>query len=190
MGKEETGKDYPSKRSAIGAARRDAREPQFDRRWIIDMPPDPYAVVPDRVVKALERLLLIPDWERVGGHLDAIRAFFEDVYDRVPPPGPDDLTEEEEEELELNEDEEAPSLEPLPPDLLALLEDELLAADTRETLLRIGCAERIVHEWEGLFVDREKLLGHLLIEHDGQPEWRTEDEDQLYSRHSELHLGA
>jgi hypothetical protein len=46
----------------------------------------------------------------VGAHLDAIRAFFEDVYDRVPPPGPDDLTEEEEEELELDEDGTLPRL--------------------------------------------------------------------------------
>ncbi|MGH2556477.1 MAG: hypothetical protein ACRDHO_12265 [Actinomycetota bacterium] len=188
MGREDTGKEYPSKKSAIEAAHRDAREAQFSRPWIIDMPPDAFAVVPDRVVKALERLLLVPDWEEANAGFDAMGALFEDLNERVPPPGPDDLTEEEEEELEQDEEGVASS-ESLPPDLIALLEDELLAADPRETLLRIGCAERIVYEWQGLFVDREKLLGHLLIEHDGQPAWRTEDKDQLYSRHSELHLG-
>jgi hypothetical protein len=110
-----------------------------ERRWIIDMPPDPYAFVPDRVVQALERLLLIPDWEKANAGFDAIGALFEDLYERVPPPGPGDLTEEEEEELE-HDEEGVPSFESLPPDLIALLEGELLASDPRETLLRIGCA--------------------------------------------------
>lgn len=160
---------------------------KVERRWIIDMPPDPHAFVPDRVIRALELLLLIPDWGKASASFDAMGAFFEDLNERVPPPGPGDLSEKEEEELE-HDEEGVASFESLPPDLIALLERELLSSDPRETLLRIGCAERIVYEWQGLLVDREKLLGHLLIEHDGQPEWSTKDEDWLYARHSELHL--
>ena len=73
----------------------------------------------------------------------------------------------------------------LPPELVAVLERELLLLPVRVRLEALVAAADLVDEWAGLVADHEKLLGHLVLAH-AEPQDAV-DHEPLVARHAQLH---
>jgi hypothetical protein len=74
----------------------------------------------------------------------------------------------------------------LPPDLVAVLERELLLLPVRVRLEALVAAADLVDTWSDLLADHEKLLGHLVLSH-GEPVPDARAHEQLADRHAVLH---
>ena len=80
----------------------------------------------------------------------------------------------------------------LPPDLVAVLERELLLLPLRVRLEALVAAADLVQQWTDLLADHEKLLGHLVLAHgilDGGAPGSLVHED-LADRHAALHAAS
>ena len=76
----------------------------------------------------------------------------------------------------------------LPPDLVAVLERELLLLPLRVRLEALVAAAEVVSTWADLVADHEKLLGHLVLSH-AEPQAALGHE-ALVDRHAVLHTAG
>ena len=81
----------------------------------------------------------------------------------------------------------------LPPDLVAVLERELLLLPLRVRLEALVAAADLVQQWTDLIADHEKLLGHLvlahgILDHSGAPGSLVHED--LADRHAALHADS
>jgi hypothetical protein len=75
----------------------------------------------------------------------------------------------------------------LPPELVAVLERELLLLPVRVRLEALVAAADLVDAWSDLLADHEKLLGHLVLAHD-EPVPEARGHEELADRHAVLHV--
>ena len=136
-----------------------------------------------------------------GLSLEEVEAGYEDEDDDgdldlellgMPDPAePADPVEEDLEELQVlvergGEPAEDDPRRLLPPDLVAVLERELLLLPVRVRLEALVAAADLVDAWSDLLADHEKLLGHLVLAH-GQPVPAARGHEELADRHAVLH---
>ena len=81
----------------------------------------------------------------------------------------------------------------LPPELVAVLERELLLLPLRVRLEALVAAADLVQQWADLIADHEKLLGHLVLAHGVRPDGDSPDglaHEDLADRHAALHAAS
>lgn len=148
-----------------------------------------FAALPDEVDLAEEAR-----WAAEAGlSMDDVEAGYEDDEDDdselIALPGGDPV-EEDLEELQVlvergGEPAEDDPRRLLPPNLVAVLERELLLLPLRVRLEALVAAADLVQQWTDLLADHEKLLGHLVLAHTSPQDALGHEE--LADQHAALH---
>lgn len=132
---------------------------QYDNENWVERSADPHDDLPPDVVWLLEKWILCSPWEQSWQYIDAIHAYSIDVLgsDQVDVPASLDR-------------------------LASMLPD-----DDEGRVLYCNAIIDLVAELSGLLVDKEKLAGHLILQHDVEGEMLRSDLDQLTRHHQALH---
>lgn len=86
-----------------------------------------------------------------------------------------------------NDEEDDPS-ERVSPSVATALTEYLSSVDERERLEAMHDVLSVVNAWEDLYIDHEKVVGHLLLQHRANPADLIElSHDAALARHASLH---
>lgn len=167
----------------------------------VEYDPDPYVELPSSVTSALEGFILIEDWQLACERIDAIEALLEEGWAQLG--GEDDLSGWlngfEGMPYVLIEGPDGSWIRPtgphqvevhkveIPNELLGILSDDVLTASEPDRSGRMHSLSGLVGEWMGLFVDQEKLLGHLLKAHSQPAQLVGADDVELARAHADIH---
>jgi hypothetical protein len=137
--------------------------------------------------------------EEAGLSLEQVEAecAVDDLLDDGPDGFPDAFDAFDQEELDLGDLEDLvlpPDDDPrhrIPEALLSDLERSLLLLPMRVRLEALIAAEQLVDDWQQLLSDHEKLVGHLVLAHDGlDAVGDLDDHEGLADHHARLHVAT
>ncbi|MGI8427611.1 MAG: hypothetical protein ACR2FO_09605 [Actinomycetota bacterium] len=169
----------------------------------IELDPDPYKNIPKQLAETLEAFVLVNEHDLALSRIDAIEyllAEWDEVGEKsiknwIQRHGDVDyiLQTSTHGSLRRAKPGEHSGAAPgaslrLPKQLLSLLISEILKQCEIERIARIQSIQDLVAEWLTLYVDEEKLVGHLVRTHGVLSKVAIDgDEDSLIAMHTKLH---